>query len=143
MTLARPTASGLALACASLLALVGCTADPTTEAPEGGTGGLADQACQDLAAGSAQAQGDRVFVEAGGASYIVDGVRPLPDSRVIVATTVDRPELVGYAQVHFLSQCTGGELVLLGGYVPIDGDVQLLFTTDDGDAAGGLTMELP
>ncbi len=144
----------LALVPALTLALAACADDtaaaPTTTAPgiisptdAGDASGLASQECQDLASASAQAQGDRVFVEAGGASYIVDGVRPLPGNRVIVATTVDQPELVGYGQVQFLSQCDGDDVVLLGGYVPIDGTFELLFTTNEGSAAGDVTMEAP
>lgn len=146
MTLARPA---LVLASASLLTLLGCSADPSSEpsatagGPTDGGGGLADAACQELASASAQAQGDRVFVEAGGAQYVVDGVRPLPGNRVIVATTVDQPELVGYPQVQFLSQCGDGEVVLLGGYVPIDGGFELLFTTNEGSAAGDVPMVAP
>ena len=76
-----------------------------------------------------------MFVEAGGTTYTVVATRALPGDRVIVETTVDQPDLVGYGEVWFLSQCAEGDVVLLGGYVPIDGAFQLLFTTDEGSAA--------
>ncbi len=84
-----------------------------------------------------------MFVEAGGTLYAVNSVRGLPNNRVIVATSVDQPDLVGYPQVQFLSECAGDELTLLGGYVPIDGNFELLFTTEEGSAAGDVPMIAP
>src|SRR5690606_24834427 len=99
---------------AGAFALAACSADPpsetaTTTAPSDAAPAT-DEACQELASSTAQAHGDRVFVESGGTTYMVDGVRSLPDNRVIVETTVDQPELVGYPQVQFLSQCVDGEV---------------------------------
>src|SRR5690606_36374307 len=116
----------LAAVLAATAVLTACSGDTdgdassTTGATAEATVGVAED-CATMAEASAQAQGDRVFVEAGGAQYTVDEVTVLPDNRVLVATTVDQPDLVGYPQVQFLSECVGGEVVLLGGYVPIDG----------------------
>lgn len=132
---------------AAAAVLTACSDDPVPSIPPSGgaadaTAGVASD-CAAVAEASAQAQGDRVFVEAGGAQYRVDEVRLLADDRVLVETTVDQPELVGYPQVQFLSQCADGAVVLLGGYVPINGTFELLFTTTEGEAAGDISMVAP
>jgi hypothetical protein len=141
--------SRLLVALPAVIVLAGCGGDPTPSTTPTATGsvtaavGTGGADCVDVASSTAQAHGDRVFVEAGGTTYTVVEARALPGDRVIVATTVDQPELVGYDQVQFLSQCADGDVVLLGGYVPIDGSFELLFTTDEGQAAGDVPMTAP
>lgn len=138
------TRVSVVLALAVTFALAGCSGDPTTTpTPTGGTGGTATASCEQLASESAQAHGDRIFVEAGGAQYTVDAVRSLPDDRVIVETTVDQPDLVGYGQVWFLSECTADELILLGGYIPANGTFELLFTTNESEGRGDIPYVAP
>lgn len=103
----------------------------------------AEVECIDLATNAAQAQGDRVFVEAGGAQYAVTAARAVAGDRVIVETSVDQPDLVGYDQVFFLSKCEAGEVILLGGYVPTEGSMQLLFTTNEGSVADDVPLIAP
>ncbi|PKQ26398.1 MAG: hypothetical protein CVT64_04765 [Actinobacteria bacterium HGW-Actinobacteria-4] len=134
------TAALVLSACSTGTSSAPTTTDP---GPTSESTSTASQACQDLASDTAQAHGDRVFVEAGGTLYAVNSVRGLPNNRVIVATSVDQPDLVGYPQVQFLSECAGDELTLLGGYVPIDGNFELLFTTEEGSAAGDVPMIAP
>src|SRR5690606_23044705 len=112
------------------------------DAPVDPESSLANE-CLDLAARSAQAQGDRVFVEAGGATYTAVEAHWVAGDRVLVTAVVDQPDLVGYDTVAFLSQCGDGEVTLLGGYVPEDGAMLLLFTTNEGSAAGNVPTQAP
>lgn len=61
----------------------------------------------------------------------------------VVTAAIDRADLVGYGTVAFLSQCGDGEATLLGGYVPEDGGMLLLFTTEAGSAAGDVPPVAP
>ncbi len=124
---------------------VSTTAEASPAQPSPGPTATAASAtpCEQLAADAAQGQGDSSFVEAGGAQYVVQSSRELPEGRVIVDTAVDQPALVGYSQVLFLSHCGDGEVILLGAYVPTDGSLQLLFTTLEAPEYGDVPVLAP
>lgn len=73
---------------------------------------------------------------------LVDEAYAVAGGRVVTAA-IDRADLVGYGTVAFLSQCGDGEATLLGGYVPEDGGMLLLFTTEAGSAAGDVPPVAP
>lgn len=73
---------------------------------------------------------------------LVDEAYAVAGGRVVTAA-IDRADLVGYGTVAFLSQCGDGEAALLGGYVPEDGGMLLLFTTEAGSAAGDVPPVAP
>lgn len=73
---------------------------------------------------------------------LVDEAYAVAGGRVVTAA-IDRADLVGYGTVAFLSQCGDGEATLLGGYVPEDGGMLLLFTTEAGSTAGDVPPVAP
>ena len=150
------TCAPLAIGAVAVLVLAGCTGGSmpaetlvATSAPTGAPEATAfapedaaEVECIDVASRAAQAHGERTFVDAGGATSTVVEAHAVAGGRVVTAA-IDRADLVGYGTVAFLSQCGDGEATLLGGYVPEDGGMLLLFTTEAGSAAGDVPPVAP
>lgn len=127
----RPMA--IPIAGALLLALAACApgGSPTAEG------------CEELASAEVVATGATHFTDTGPFTLTVEETAAVGDDRATVLTSVDPADAVGYDPLLFFSECRGGEAVLLGVYVPVDGSFELLFTTDEGSNAGDVPMEAP
>lgn len=118
---------------ALLLSLAACTPGGSSSA----------EGCEELASADVIATGASHFTDTGPFTLTVEETAAVGDDRATVLTSVDPSDAVGYDPLLFFSECRGGEAVLLGVYVPIDGSFELLFTTQVGSDADDVPFEAP